>query len=175
MEFRETKLKGAYIIELERLKDERGFFARSYCQKEFEAHGLNPNIAQCNVSFNAKKGTMRGMHYQYPNWEAKLVRITKGSIYDVIVDLRPESPTYLKHIGVELSDNNQKMLYVPESFGHGFLTLEDNTEVFYQMSEFYIPENARGFRYDDTSFRIKWPIEVQVISRRDMTYVDFQA
>lgn len=153
MLFTPTKLKGAFLIELEKLEDERGFFARSWCRQEFEAHGLNPRLAQCNISFNTKKGTLRGMHYQAkPFEEAKLVRCTSGSIYDVIVDLRSDSPTCFQWIGVELAAPCLKltapyrMLYVPEGFAHGFLTLEDNTEIFYQMSEFYAPEVARGIR-----------------------------
>lgn len=174
MIFIETKLTGAYIIDLQKLEDERGFFARSFCRREFESHGLNPNVVQCNVSFNDKRGTMRGMHYQVkPFEEAKLVRCTRGSIYDVIVDLRPESPTFKIHFGLELTAHNRLALYIPEGFAHGFLTLEDNTEVFYQMSEFYAPETARGFRYDDPFFAIPWPQEIQVISDRDRTYPDF--
>ena len=140
MIFTETKLKGAYIIDLQRLEDERGFFARSFCRREFETHGLNPNVVQCNVSFNVKKGTMRGMHYQAkPFEEAKLVRCTMGSIYDVIVDLRPDSLTFKDFLGLQLTAHNKHSLYIPEGFAHGFLTLEDNTEVFYQMSEFFAP------------------------------------
>jgi len=174
MIFTETKLKGAYVIDLQKLEDERGFFARSFCRREFDAHGLNPNVIQCNVSFNAKKGTMRGMHYQAkPFEEAKLVRCTMGSIYDVIVDLRPDSPSFKDFIGLELSPHNRLALYVPEGFAHGFLTLKDNAEVFYQMSEFYVPDASRGFRYNDPMFVIPWPREVQVISDRDRTYPDF--
>ena len=175
MIFKETNLKGAYLIELDKLQDERGFFARSYCQREFEEHGLNPRVVQCNVSYNVKKGTMRGMHYQVPPYEeAKLVRCTKGAIYDVIIDLRPDSKTYMKHYGVQLDSENRSMLFVPEGFAHGFLTLEDNTEVFYQMSEFYAPDSARGFRWNDPAFDIEWPIEIKVISERDRTYPDFE-
>ena len=174
MIFTETKLKGAYIIDLQKLKDERGFFARSFCRREFETHGLNPNVVQCNVSFNVKKGTMRGMHYQAkPFEEAKLVRCTMGSIYDVIVDLRPDSLTFKDFLGLQLTAHNKHSLYIPEGFAHGFLTLEDNTEVFYQMSEFFAPDSARGFRYNDPAFGIDWPEEVQVISDRDRDYPDF--
>lgn len=168
MKFTETKLKGAFIIEPELLKDERGFFARMFCQKEFKAHGLNPKLVQCSLSYNRHKGTLRGMHYQIdPKAEARLVRCTKGSIYDVIIDLRKTSPTYCEWLAVELSAENYKMIYVPKGFVHGFLTLEDNTEVFYQMSEFYAPECARGVRWDDPVFNIKWPIKEKIISKKD--------
>lgn len=171
--FRETSLSGAFEIELEFLRDDRGFFARSFCQKEFKNHGLNPVVAQCNLSFNARRGTLRGMHYQWPNGEAKLVRCTKGKIFDVIIDLRPTSPTYRESIGVELSGENRRMLYVPEGFAHGFLTLEDHSEVFYQMSEFYIPGQDCGVRWNDPAFAIKWPESVEVISERDSSYPDY--
>lgn len=175
MNFKETTLKGAFLIEPERLEDERGFFSRSYCRREFEAHGLNPRVVQCNVSYNVKKGTLRGMHYQVPPYEeAKLVRCTQGSIYDVIIDLRSGSKSYLNHFGVRLDYTNHLMLYIPEGFGHGFLTLEDNTEVFYQMSEFYSPEYSRGCRWNDSTFNIQWPIEVEIISERDQNYPDFE-
>lgn len=175
MIFIETKLKGAYIINIERFADERGFFARSWCQREFQAHELNPRLVQCNISFNAKKGTLRGMHYQVkPFEEAKLIRCTRGSVHDVIVDIRPDSPTFGEHVGMVLSLDNRQMLYVPEGFAHGLLTLEDNTEVFYQMSEFYAPEYERGLRWNDPAFRIEWPSDVQVISDRDRSYADFQ-
>jgi dTDP-4-dehydrorhamnose 3,5-epimerase len=171
--FIETQLKGAFAIELERLEDERGFFARTWCQREAEAVGLKPRWVQCNISYNRDKGTLRGMHYQAPpHAEAKLIRCTMGSIYDVIIDLRPESPTRTQHIGMVLSAQNRKMLYVPEGFAHGFLTLEDYTEVFYQMSEFYAPDYARGVRWNDPTFGIEWPAEVQVISDRDQSYAD---
>ena len=175
MIFKETNLNGAYLIELEKFKDERGFFARSYCFREFEDLGLNPRIVQCNVSYNLKKGTMRGMHYQMPpHAEAKLVRCIRGAIYDVIIDLRPDSKTYRKHYGVQLDSENRRMLFVPEGFAHGFLTLEENTEIFYQMSEFFAPNSARGFRWNDPAFGIKWPIEIKVVSDRDRTYPDFE-
>jgi dTDP-4-dehydrorhamnose 3,5-epimerase len=169
--FTETRLKGAFAIELERLEDERGFFARTWCQQEAEAVGLKPHWVQCNISYNRVKGTLRGMHYQAaPHEEAKLIRCTMGAIYDVIIDLRPESPTCQQHIGMVLSAQNRRTLYVPEGFAHGFLTLDDNTEVFYQMSEFYAPECARGVRWNDPAFGIEWPAEVQVISDRDSSY-----
>ncbi|OAD21867.1 dtdp-4-dehydrorhamnose 3,5-epimerase [Candidatus Thiomargarita nelsonii] len=174
MIFTETKLKGAYIIDLEPIADERGFFARSWCQKEFEAHGLNPNLVQCNISFNKTKGTLRGMHYQVaPHEEAKLVRCTKGAIYDVIIDLRPESSTFKQWVAVELTAENYQMLYIPEGFAHGFQSLADNTEVFYQMSEFFHPECARGVRWDDPAFNIEWPQDERIITAKDMQYLDF--
>ena len=173
MIFEETSLSGAFIIEPERLEDERGFFARTWCRRELEEHGLDTRLAQCSISFNQKKGTLRGMHYQEaPHEEVKLVRCTRGSILDIIVDLRPESPTYRDHLSVELSENNRRILYIPAQFAHGFLTLEDGAEVFYQMSEFYAPEAARGFRWNDPAFEIRLPIEVAVISGRDQTYPD---
>jgi dTDP-4-dehydrorhamnose 3,5-epimerase len=173
--FRETKLPGAFVIDLQKHEDERGFFARSWCQKEFEARGLNPRTVQCNVSFNQVKGTLRGMHYQVaPYAEAKLVRCTRGAIYDVIIDLRRESATYKQHVSEVLSSNNYKALFVPEGFAHGFQTLEDNSEVFYQMSEFYSAEHQRGLRYNDPAFGINWPTDVMVISDRDRNYEDFK-
>jgi dTDP-4-dehydrorhamnose 3,5-epimerase len=172
--FTETKLKGAFILEPEKHEDDRGFFARSWCQKEFQAHHLNPRIVQCNISFNKMKGTLRGMHYQAsPFAEAKLVRCTAGALYDVIIDLRPDSPTYKQYVGEVLSAANYKMFYVPEGFAHGFQTLEDNTEIFYQMSEFFSPEHARGVRYNDPAFGIKWRIANPVIVDRDRNYPDF--
>lgn len=174
MNFIETKLKGAFIIELERIEDERGFFSRTWCKREFEAHGLSPNLVQCNISFNSKKNTLRGMHYQIaPHAEAKLIRCTKGSIYDVILDLRNDSKTFKDWFSVELTEKNRKMFYVPEGFAHGFLTLEDNTEVLYQMSEFYAPECAKGIRWNDPSFGIEWPADGAVISEKDTQYLDF--
>ena len=168
MIFSETRLKGAFIVEPERLYDERGFFARTFCAEEFVANGLNPRFVQCNISFSERRGTLRGMHYQVaPHEEAKLVRCTMGAIYDVIVDLRPASSTFRQWIGVELTSENRRMLHVPEGFAHGFLTLQDNTEVLYQMSEFYHPESARGIRWDDRSLAIDWPSEVRLVSERD--------
>lgn len=174
MIFSETGLKDAFVIEPERLEDHRGFFARTWCQREFEAHGLNRLLVQCSISFNKKKGTLRGIHYQAaPHEEAKLVRCSMGSIYDVIIDLRRDSPTFKRHLGVILSAENRKMLYVPEGIAHGFLTLEDNTELFYQISEFYSPEHARGVRWNDPAFGIPWPLTPSIMSDRDRSYSDF--
>jgi dTDP-4-dehydrorhamnose 3,5-epimerase len=174
--FTETRLKGAYIIEPEKLADDRGFFARSWCEKEFTHHNLNPRTVQCNISFNMKKGTLRGMHYQIAQFaEAKLVRCTQGAIYDVIIDLRPDSPTFKQHVAENLTARDHKMLYVPEGFAHGFLTLEDNSEIFYQMSEFYAPQHARGVRWNDPAFGIAWPIGEPIMADRDRNYSDFSA
>ena len=173
MIFNPTPLTGAYLIEPELISDERGFFARSYCRDEFIVKGLNPNLVQCNISFNKVLGTLRGMHYQKaPYAEAKLVRCTQGSIYDVIIDLRPESKTVKQWVGVELSAQNRNALYVPAGFAHGFITLQDNTEVLYKMSEYFHGECAAGVRWNDPTFAIKWPIEVKVISERDQNYQD---
>ena len=169
MVFTETKLKGAFIIEPEFLKDERGFFARTWCQREFEAHGLDPRLVQCNISFNRHRGTLRGLHYQVePHAEAKLVRCTMGAIYDVILDLRPESATFKQWLALELTAENRRMLFIPQGLAHGFQTLMDNTEVFYLMSEFYHPECARGVRYDDPDFAIEWALPVTIVSEKDM-------
>jgi dTDP-4-dehydrorhamnose 3,5-epimerase len=174
MLFKETKLKGAFIIEPEKLEDARGFFARIWCQREFKRHGLNPNLAQCSVSFNRTKGTLRGIHYQVkPCEEAKLVRCTQGSIYDVMIDLRQESPTYKQYVGEVLTVENRRALYVPEGFAHGFLTMDDNTEILYLISEFYSPEHSRGVRWDDPAFGIDWPIAPTTMSLRDRSYPDF--
>jgi len=174
--FVETKLRGAYIIEPEKREDERGFFARSWCEKEFAEHGLSSRTVQCNISFNKRRGTLRGMHYQAEPWEeAKLVRCTQGAIYDVIIDLRPGSPTYKQHVAQVLTAKNHKMFYVPERFAHGFQVLEDQTEVFYQMSGFYAPQFARGVRWNDPAFGIEWPIGEPIILERDRTYPDFVA
>jgi dTDP-4-dehydrorhamnose 3,5-epimerase len=174
MIFTKTRLEGAWIIDIKKLEDERGFFARTFCQREFIEHGLNPRVAQCNVSYNKKKGTLRGLHLQVsPFQEAKLVQCISGVIYDMIVDLRPESPTYLEHLGVILSAQAYRMLYIPEGFAHGFLTLTEDVNVFYQMSEFYAPECARGFRWNDPTFGINLPAEVTVISERDANYPDY--
>lgn len=176
MKFSETGLKGAYIVEIEKIADERGFFAREWCQREFREHGLNENIAQTSISFNIKKGTLRGMHYQaYPYEEAKLVRCTRGSIYDVIIDLRTDSPTFKASFGIEISSENYKMLYIPEGFAHGFITLSDNTEVLYKITEFYTPGSAHGLRWNDPAFNIQWPLKPLVISERDSSYPDFSA
>lgn len=175
MTFVKSKLPGVFEIRPELKADERGFFARTWCQKEFERNGLNPRLVQCSISFNARKGTLRGMHYQAaPLEEAKLVRCTKGSIYDVVLDLRVQSPTFKPWIGVVLTAENRNMIYVPEGCAHGFLTLEDETEVFYQMAEFYNPESARGVRWNDPAFQIAWPEKVEVISERDRTYPNFE-
>ena len=171
MQFTETKLKDAFIIDLELKQDYRGFFARTFCQKEFEAHGLKPIVAQCNLSFNYKKGTLRGMHYQIPPaTETKLIRCIKGAIYDVIIDMRLNSPTYLQHIGVELSDKNRRALYVPEMFAHGYQALTDETEVIYQVSEFYTPNTEKGLRYNDPLLKIEWPLSVSEISEKDTNW-----
>ncbi len=171
MIFTETKLKGAYIIELERREDSRGFFARGFCQNEFRAHGLKPTVAQGNIASNIKAGTLRGMHFQYPPAaESKLVRCTRGAIYDIIVDLRPESPTYLQHIGVELNEDNQRALYVPERFAHGYQTLTDKTDTSYLVGEFYTPDAEGGLLYDDPSLKLNWPLPVSVISDKDQKF-----
>jgi dTDP-4-dehydrorhamnose 3,5-epimerase len=175
MTFHETSVQGVFEIHLEPASDDRGFFARCWCEKEWESNGLNPKTVQCNVSFNARQGTLRGIHYQAaPCPETKVVRCTKGAIYDVVVDLRPQSPTFRKWMAVVLTGQNRNMVYVPEGCGHGFLTLEDETEVFYQMSEFYHPELARGVRWNDPAFHISWPVEVKVISERDRTYANLE-
>ena len=174
MIFTETALAGAFVIEPELLRDERGFFARTWCRREFEAHGLITRIAQCSTSFNERKGTLRGMHYQAPPAaETKIVRCTRGSIYDVIIDLRPDSPSFARHVALVLSGDNRKMLYVPAGFAHGFQTLEDATEVSYQISEFHAPEHARGVRWDDPAFAISWPEDRRTILERDLSYPDF--
>jgi len=175
MIFHATKLPGVFEIDLEEKTDERGFFARTWCRQEFEAHGLNPNVVQCNVSFNRQKGTLRGLHYQAaPHAEAKLVRCTRGAIYDVALDLRTDSGSYKKWVGAELTDEKRNMLYIPEGCAHGFLTLADDTEVFYQMSNFYAPDAGRGVRWNDPAFQITWPGSIEVISERDRNYPDFQ-
>ena len=171
MKFFETELKCSYIIELEKLEDERGFFSRSWDRNEFKEQGLNHNLVQCNISFSKKRGTLRGMHFQKkPFEETKLVRCTRGKIFDVIVDLRAESNTYKKWIGMELKSDDFKMLYIPEGFAHGFQTLEDNTEVFYQVSNWFSPEHERGIRWDDKELDIKWPIDNPIISKKDLSY-----
>jgi dTDP-4-dehydrorhamnose 3,5-epimerase len=174
MIFTETEIAGAFLIELERHEDERGSFARSFCREEFEIHGLNPSVAQCNISLNKHRGTLRGMHSQAPgSEEAKLVRCFRGAIYDAIVDLRPGSPSHLAHVGVALRADESKMLYMPEGVYHGFLTLEDDCEIFYQMSAPYAPGQALGYRWNDPAFGIEWPGEVRVISERDAAYSDY--
>jgi dTDP-4-dehydrorhamnose 3,5-epimerase len=176
MIFTRTAIAGVCIIDPERLEDDRGFFARVWCRREFEAQGLNPGLVQCSISFNRKQGTLRGMHYQAPpHAEARLVRCTSGAIFDVIVDLRPESKTFRPWFSVELSADNRRMLYIPEGMAHGFLTLRDDTEVFYQMSEYYAAEFTRGVRWNDPAFGIRWPANVAVMSERDRNYPDFRA
>lgn len=171
MIFEPTVLPGAFVVQLERLEDERGSFARSWCREEFLAQGLNAELAQCNVSYNRRRGTLRGMHFQVaPYAEAKLVRCTRGAVYDVIVDLRPESPTFTRWIATELTPDNDRMLYVPEGFAHGFQTLRDDTEIFYQMSAPYSPDCARGVRWDDPRFSIEWPVGKIIISNKDQNY-----
>jgi len=171
MTFTETKLKGAFIIDLDRKTDERGFFARAFCQKEFRDHGLRSVIAQANVASNTRKGTLRGMHFQYPPAaESKLVRCTRGAILDIIVDLRPESTTYLQHTAVELSEDNGRSLYVPERFAHGYQALRDKTETSYQVGEFYTPGTEGGLMYDDPRLALKWPLPVAVISDKDQAW-----
>jgi dTDP-4-dehydrorhamnose 3,5-epimerase len=171
MIFTETPLRGAFIIDLERREDERGFFARAFCQHEFAAHGLKPVIAQANIGFNRRKGTIRGMHFQYPPAaETKLVRCSRGAILDIIVDLRPESPTYLQHISVELTADNHRGILVPERFGHGYQALEDNTETTYHVGEFYTPGSEGGLRYDDPGLNLTWPLPVTVISEKDLQW-----
>jgi dTDP-4-dehydrorhamnose 3,5-epimerase len=174
MRFVPTGLDGAVTIEMDLLEDHRGFFARTWCTEEFAERGLNPRVVQCSVSYSRLAGTLRGLHYQAgPHEEAKLVRCTAGAVHDVIVDLRPGSATYLCHAGVELSAGNHRLLYVPEGFAHGFVTLADDTEVFYQMSERHVPTHARGVRWDDPALGIEWPVPPSVISGRDRSYPDF--
>jgi dTDP-4-dehydrorhamnose 3,5-epimerase len=171
MKFTATPLPGAFLIEPERIEDDRGFFARSFCVSEFAREGLETSVAQCNISYNRRAGTLRGMHYQAaPHEEAKLVRCTMGSLYDVIVDLRPASATYLKTYGVELSAQNRRMLFIPKGMAHGYQTLCDDTEVCYQMFESYHPESARGVRFDDPVLAIRWPLPDPLVSERDRSY-----
>jgi len=171
MQFTETQLRGAYVIDLERREDDRGFFARAFCQNEFAEHGLNTRIAQANVAFNRRRGTLRGMHFQFPPAaETKLVRCTRGGIVDIIVDLRPESDTYLQHVAVELTAENGRALYVPERFAHGYQVLEDDTETSYQVGEFYAPDMEGGLRYDDPRLGLEWPLPVAEISEKDAAW-----
>ena len=175
MTFHETEISGVFEIRIQAIPDERGFFARTWCRKEFEEHGLESALVQCNISFNTRKGTLRGLHYQAaPFAEAKLVRCTRGAICDVVLDLRPHSPTFKGWIAVTLTAENRSMVYVPKGCAHGFLTLQDETEVFYQMSEIYNAESARGVRWNDPALGIVWPGKVEVISERDRTYPDFK-
>jgi len=174
MIFHETSLKGAFIIEPERMEDARGFFARTWCEREFAAHSVQTSWVQNNLSFNLREGTLRGMHYQAaPHEEEKLVRCTMGAIFDVMIDLRLSSPTYLRHVAVEVSAQNRKMVYIPKGVAHGFQTLEDDVEVFYQISEFYVPQSARGVRWNDLAFNIVWPEADRIISDRDQSYPNF--
>jgi dTDP-4-dehydrorhamnose 3,5-epimerase len=173
VKFVETPLAGAFVVELEPIEDERGSFARTFSRDEFEAHGLSTDIAQCSISFNRRRGTLRGMHFQSePYGECKLVRCIRGSIFDVIIDLRPQSGTYRDWFGVDLTPTNGRMLYIPTGLAHGFQTLEDTTEVAYQISEPYRPTHAQGVRFDDPAFGIDWPLEVTVISARDREYAN---
>jgi dTDP-4-dehydrorhamnose 3,5-epimerase len=175
MIFTETKLKGAFIIDVKKIEDSRGFFGRSWCEKEAAEHGLASRMVQSNISLNHKKGTLRGMHFQhFPFRENKLVRCTRGVIVDIIIDLRPESPTHKQWVAVELNAAEHRMLYVPESFGHGFQTLEDNCEVFYQVSQFYSQQHASGVRYSDSAFGITWPLPVSEISDNDRNWPDYK-
>jgi dTDP-4-dehydrorhamnose 3,5-epimerase len=170
-----TALSGALVIEPEPASDSRGLFARTWCRRELAAQGLDTELAQCSTSFNKRKGTLRGMHYQAaPFAETKIVRCTRGAIHDVIIDLRPDSPTYTQHVAVVLTAEDRKALYVPKGFAHGFQTLEDDTEVFYQISEFYSPEHSRGVRWDDPAFAIVWPADEPTMSERDRRYPDFR-
>jgi dTDP-4-dehydrorhamnose 3,5-epimerase len=174
MIFTETELRGVFVIEPERFEDERGFFAQSFTQRDFERHGLNPRVAECNISYNRRRGTLRGMHFQAaPRAQAKLVRCTAGAIYDVAIDLRRESPTFARWVGVELTAASRRLIYVPEGCAHGYLTLADDTEVFYQVSDVYAPESAGGVRWDDPAFGVRLPVAVEVINERDRTYEDF--
>jgi dTDP-4-dehydrorhamnose 3,5-epimerase len=171
MIFTETKLKGAFIIDIEPREDERGFFTRAFCQREFAAHGLKPVIAQANIGFNKRRGTIRGMHFQFPPAaETKLVRASRGAVLDIIVDLRPESPTYLQHVEVELSADNHRGIYIPERFAHGYQALEDDTETTYQVGEFYTPGAEGGLRFDDPRLGLRWPLPVTVISPKDLAW-----
>ncbi len=173
MRFQETRLPGVIIVSLERIEDERGFFARSFCQEEFAARGLSSVFVQCNISLNRRRGTLRGMHYQvFPHEEAKLVRCTMGAIYDVALDLRPNSATYCQWVSIELTAANHDMLYIPEGIAHGFQTLMDDCEVFYQMSASYHPECARGVRWDDPSAKIEWPLATPIVSAKDRSFPD---
>ena len=175
MKFFETRLKGAFIVEIEPRIDNRGFFVRTFCQREFEAYKMNSNIAQCNLSYNHLKGTLRGMHYQLsPKAETKFIYCTQGAIYDAIIDLNPQSPTYCQWFGIELSAENRKMLYVPEGFAHGYQALLDGATVFYQVSEFYSPEHERGVRWNDPVFGIEWPISNPILSEKDSTFEDYK-
>jgi dTDP-4-dehydrorhamnose 3,5-epimerase len=174
VKFKETELSGAYVIDIDPFEDERGLFARAWCQREFEVHGLSSAIVQANISQNKKRGTLRGLHWQRQSHaERKLLRCTRGSVYDVIVDLRRDSDTFKSWLGVELTEQNHRMLLVPEDFAHGFQTLEDNSEVFYQVTQFYTPDAECGARYDDPAFAIDWPLDVSAISEKDAGWNPF--
>jgi dTDP-4-dehydrorhamnose 3,5-epimerase len=176
MIFTETKLQGAFILDVERREDPRGFFGRAFCQNEFQAHGLKPIIAQANIAYNRAKGTIRGMHFQFPPAaETKLVRCTRGAILDIIVDLRPESPTFLEHVAVELSEDNYRSLYVPGRFAHGYQALRDNTDTSYQVGEFYTPGCEGGLLYNDPDLGLEWPLPVTVLSEKDGLWKPFSA
>ena len=175
MIFTPTPLEGAYLVDLERHEDERGYLARTWCRKEFEARGLNTGLVQCSQSYSRRRGTLRGLHWQVaPHAEAKLVRCVRGALWDVIVDLRSESTSYGRHFGARLDAGSGRALYVPEGLAHGYVTLEDHTEVFYQMSEYYHPESARGIRWNDPSFSIEWPVRDPILHPRDAAYPDFR-
>ena len=177
MKATETNLEGAFVVDLEKREDQRGFFARAFCKEEFEAHGLNGTVVQANVSGNHVKGTLRGMHFQlHPHEEVKMIRCTRGAVYDVIIDLREESPTYKQWLGVELSLANGRLLYVPEGFAHGYLTLEDDSEVFYLVTQFYTPGSESGVRYDDPAFGVEWPagVPIAVMTDKDRNWPDYQ-
>jgi len=175
MHFCQTKIQGVFEIRLDLHEDERGFFSRAWCSKEYAENGLNPRLVQCSLSSNRQKGTLRGMHYQaVPHSEAKSVRVIRGAIYDVVLDLRPQSTTFRQWIGVTLTAANRDMVYIPEGCAHGFLTLEDDSEIFYQISEYYHPESARGVRWNDPAFGIDWPAQPEIISERDRTFADFK-
>lgn len=176
MRFQPTRIGGAFLLELERLEDERGFFARAWCAVEARRHGLDPAVAQCNLSFTTHRGTLRGMHFQaFPHAEAKTVRCVRGAVFDVVADLRPESPTYLQWEGFELTQANRLALHLPQGCAHGFQTLADDVELLYQMSGPFVPEAARGFRWNDPAFRIRWPIPDPILSAKDAGFPDFQA
>jgi dTDP-4-dehydrorhamnose 3,5-epimerase len=171
MIFRQTELRGAFIVDVERREDSRGFFARAFCQHEFEAHGLKPMVAQVNIAFSRQQGTLRGMHFQFPPAaETKFVRCTRGAILDTIVDLRPESPTYLQHVAVELSEDNCRALYVPERFAHGYQVLRDNTETSYQAGELYTPGAEGGLLYNDSRLGLEWPFPITLVSEKDQSW-----
>jgi len=174
MIFTELELKGAYLVTVKKIEDERGFFGRAWCKNEFLDHHLNSNFVQLNTSFSKKKGTIRGLHYQVdPYQEVKFIRCTRGRIWDVIIDLRPASPTFMKWIGNELSADNYSMVYVPENFAHGFVSLEDNSEVYYPVTQFYTPGAERGLRWNDPAFNIQWPVEISIVSEKDGSHADF--